>query len=149
MKPKITWYVVVNSNRARILPGLPAPRTPALSEISMHGPNRKLRDVRPYRPVRSFASAGGGRRSAVDPGADPIEEDTRRFLIELATFLERKHEGKAFDQLVFVSPDDVLGLWRSIVSPQLKNCTAEEYRRNLMGLSPEELALAVRKLTSA
>lgn len=114
----------------------------------MEGPQRKLRDVLPDKPTRSFASAGGGRRSAVEPGTAPLEQDMRRFLGEVAEYLEREHKAKSFDRLVFIGPDEVVGLWRVTSPDALRSCVAHEYRKNLVGLPPEDLAAAVRKLVA-
>ena len=148
MKPKPTWVLVMNANSARILPRIAAPRTPAPPEMTMQSPQRKPWDAHHDRPARSFASTGDGRRSGVEPASDPIEEDTRRFLHEVADVLERKHRAGAFEHLVFVGPDEVLGLWRTIAPGTLQSCTTHEFHKNLVNLPPEDLAQALRTLMS-
>ena len=139
----------MNAHGARILRELPKVRTPAPDEISFDVPRRKLRDILPDRPARSFSSAGGGRRSSVEPATDPIQEDTRRLLREVVEFLERERKARSFERIVFIAPDKLIGLWRSNAPESLRDCVTQEFGKNLMGLSPEDRASAIRRLVAA
>lgn len=146
MKSTKTWYVVMNSNRARILRDLPRAHEALPAEITMQGRRRKMADVIQDRPTRSFASAGGGRRSAVEPGSDPIEEDARVFMHELQEFLTKEATAEAFDGLVVVAPSDALGLWRAHIPVALQDRIEQEIIRNLVSFSAPELVAALRAL---
>ena len=56
MEPKRVWYVVMNSNRARILRGLPPPHVAAEAELTMHSGRHKLREFLNDRPTRSYSA---------------------------------------------------------------------------------------------
>lgn len=148
MKPQRTWYLVMNSNRARILRDLPGAREPIPVEITMQGRRRHMAEIVEDRPARSFASSGGGRRSAVEPGSDPLLEDARNFLREVQDFLAEQSRARAFDGLVVIAPADTMGLWRSHVPEELQGRVTQEFIRNLIPFSARELVAAIRALTS-
>lgn len=148
MKPPRIWYLVMNAHRARILQALPEPRGPLPPEVTMHGRRRSMAEIIEDRPTRSFASAGGGRRSAVVPGSDPLEEDARAFMREVQDFLEENARSGAFDQLVVIAPAETLGMWRAQVSDELRGHVRSEIVKNLVRFSTRELVAAVRALQS-
>jgi protein required for attachment to host cells len=144
--PGDTWYVVLNSQHARILRDLRDTHDPEHYETTMGVPATALRDTQTDRPTRSFASAGGGRRSSVVPHGDPVREETLRFLRDVFDFLERRRMAGAFGQLVMVASPDVTGLWRQSLPAPLHPCIRREVTRNLVNLPSEELILAMRAL---
>lgn len=148
MKPDRTWYVVMNGGRSRILRSLPGSHEPTPAEITMQGSNRELRDVYDDRPTRSFSSAGGGRRSSVEPSSDPLEEDARIFIRDVQNYLEEQQRADAFDKLVVIAPANAIGRWRAEISDGLQARVQKEYVKNLMPLSSHELVGAIRALFS-
>ncbi|WP_417728786.1 host attachment protein [Roseovarius sp.] len=146
MKAAQTWYVVMNSNRARILRDLPGTHDPLPAEITMQGRRASMADIIEDRPTRSFASAGGGRRSAVEPGSNPLEEDSRAFLHDLQDFLTRAAATSSFDWLVVVASPDAMGMWRAQIPPDLKSRVKKEFVLNLVSFSARELVAALRAL---
>lgn len=149
MKNPRTWYVVMNSHRARILRNLPNPQEALPVEISLEGRRRKMTDVIQDRPTRSFASAGGGRRSAVEPGSNPLQEDARVFMHELQEFLTKEATAEAFDRLVVVAPSDAMGIWRTHIPEELKDRIHQEIIRNLVLFPGRELVAALRALVQS
>lgn len=146
MKNPRIWYLVMNAYRARILRELPGPRDPLPAEITLQGRRRRLVDILPDRPSRSFASSGGGRRSAVEPGSDPLEEDARNFMREVLAYLEKEAQAGAFEELVVIAPADTLGHWRAQVGEGLAARVRLEIVRNLVRFSGHELVAAIRAL---
>ncbi|MCB4457878.1 host attachment protein [Leisingera aquaemixtae] len=142
------WYVVMNTSRARIIRELPGARNQAAAEITMQSARRNLRDILHNKPTRSFASARDGRRSGVEPGADPLQEDARAFLREVLGFLDEQYRLHAFDGLVLIAPSGCVGLWRTELPGTLRECVRQEFQKNLVRLSSGELAAAVRALVS-
>jgi len=136
----------MNSNRARILRDLPGPHEALPVEITLQGRRRKMADVNQDRPTRSFASAGGGRRSAVEPGSHPLQEDARVFMHELQEFLTKEATAEAFDRLVVVAPSDAMGNWRAHIPEGLKDRVHQEIIRNLVPFAGRELVAALRAL---
>lgn len=138
------WYVVMNSNRARILRGLPEPHVAAGSELSLQSRHHKLRDHLDDRPTRSFSSGSLGQRSAVEPGSDPLREDLVHFLTDVQDFLTAELRANAFDGLVIVAPAEVIGLWRQVVNDPLAAAICAELRKNLVHLSAHDLIDVLR-----
>lgn len=147
MKRDRTWYVVMNAGRARILRGLPNERDPAQAEIILQGPRQNLRDRLQDRPARSFASCRDGRRSAVEPGTDPMHEDARRFLRDVFDFLLEQHRARAFDGLVLIGSPDIVGLWREEIPDTLRDCMRAEMKKNLVRWPAARLVPALRALS--
>lgn len=147
-KPRL-WVIVMNTHKARILHDLLEPHHPDHAETVLEGPDRKLRDVLRDRPGRSFASMGDGSRSAMEPGTDPLREDTLAFLRDVFDHLEKRHSAKEFDELALICPPDLLGLWREAVPDPLQGCMRHELTKNLLKLPEPELMPAVRALLEA
>jgi len=140
------WYLVMNSNRARILRGLPQPHEAAASELSLQSRHHHLRDHLEDRPARSFSSASPGRRSGVEPGSDPVREDTVRFLRDVQDFLTGECKAQAFDRLVVVAPPETIGLWREVLVEPLRSVIQSEVAKNLVRQSAHELVETLRRL---
>ncbi|MBF9029955.1 host attachment protein [Rhodobacterales bacterium HKCCE3408] len=145
MRPDRVWHVVFNGNRVRILRRLPGLHEAAETEITMQGPQHRLRDHLSDRPTRSYASVGG-RRSGVEPGSDPVAEDARLFVRDMVAFLEDQRSAGAFDGLVVVGSPDAIGLWRTEAGPELLAQVRLETVRNLVRLPARDLAIALRRL---
>lgn len=149
MKHERIWYVVMNSNRARILRGLPEPHAPAASELSLQSRHLRLRDHLQDRPTRSFSSGSPGRRSAIEPSSDPLREDLLRFLHDVQDFLAGERQADAFDGLVVVAPDEVIGLWRQALKDPLASAIRTELHKNLIHLSAHDLIEVLRDMPKA
>lgn len=139
------WYLVMNSNRARILRGLPLPHE-AVAELSLQSRPHHLRDHLQDRPTRSYSTASPGRRSAVEPGSDPVRDDTLRFLRDVQEFLTAERISQAFDALVVVAPPETLGLWRDGLKEPLQSAIRAEVPKNLIRQSAPELVETLRQL---
>lgn len=143
------WYLVLNSNRARILRGLPAEHEPDGAELSLQSRHKHLRDHLQDRPTRTYSVGSPGRRSRVEPGSDPVREDTFRFLREVAEFLDNERRADAYDGLVVVAPPETLGLWRETIGEPLAATIRDEVAKNLMRQSAHDLVKTLRDLGSA
>ena len=83
-----TWALVINGARCRILRGLAVDGDEVSAELVLRSESRHLRDIMSDKPGRSFASAGGGRRSAMEYASDQIAEDRREFIRQVIALLE-------------------------------------------------------------
>lgn len=144
MEPKRIWYLVMNSNRARILRGLPLPHVAADAELALQSGRQKLRDFLNGHPTCSYSSSPPDHRSAIHLASDPVREDTIRFIRDVLDFLTAQRKADAFDELVVVAPDDTLGLWRDEVSAPVAETIRGEVAKNYVRLTPVELGTAIR-----
>ncbi len=142
MTKKPHWYLILTSTRARIVRGLPAAGEPVLPELVLRAPNRKLRDIMAAKPGRSFSSGSAGRRSAIEPGSDPIRQDAVDFVHEVIATLEALRSAGDFHSLTIFAAPDMLGLLRQDVPSRLKPLIAGEFAKNL-GSVPESQLPAV------
>ena len=147
MLKQTLWYIVMNNHEARILRDLRNSHDPDHEETVLGGDERHMRDVLRDRPARSFASFGGGRRSAVEPASDPLAEDSRQFLRDMFHFLEKRQAAGAFDGLILIGAADIIGLWREMVPQNLHRTVQRQYIKNLVGLPSKDIVPAVRDLT--
>ena len=135
-----SWALVLNGTRCRVLRGLSGSDKDAPSELVLRSEARNLRDIMSDKPGRSFASKGEGRRSAMDYGSDPIAEDQRDFLRQIIALLESHRRAGDFDQLAIFADQDMLGHLRKMMPQSLTDLVICEVPKNLLHLSPQELA---------
>lgn len=140
------WYLVMNSNRVRILRGLSAEHEALGAELSLQSRHHHLRDHLQDRPTQSYSSASPGRRSGVELGSDPVRDDTLRFLRDVQDFLIDEQKAQAFNTLVVVAPPETLGLWREVLAEPLQSAIRAEVPKNLIRQSAHELVETLRQL---
>lgn len=138
-----TWALVLNSARCRILRGLGADGGEVPAELVLRSESRHLRDIMSDKPGRSFASAGGGRRSAMEYASDQIAEDRRDFLRQVIALLESHRCAGDFDRLAVFAEHDMLGYLRQMIPRALADLVILEEPKNLLHLSVQELAEVV------
>lgn len=140
-----TWALVLNHARCRVLRGLSARSGDALEELVLRAESRKLRDIMSDKPGRSFASAGGGRRSSMEQSSDPVAEDQREFIRQIIALLESHRRAEDFDRLMIFAEHDMLGYLRQMMPRTLTDLVIREVPKNLLNLSKQELAEAVSR----
>jgi protein required for attachment to host cells len=134
-----TWALAINSSRSRILRGLSLGDEEAPAELVMRSEARNLRDIMSDKPGRSFAAAGGGRRSAMEYSSDLIAEDQRDFVRLVLAVLESHRRAGEFDRLAIFAEHDILGHMRQLMPPALREMVICEIPKNLLHLSAQEL----------
>lgn len=144
MEPKRIWYLVMNSNRARILRGLPLPHVAADAELTLQSGRQRLRDFLNDHPTCSYSSTSPDQCSAIDLGSDPVREDTIRFISDVLDFLAAQRKANAFDGLVVIAPTGTLGLWHDEVTAPVAETIRCEVAKNYVRLTPIELVTAIR-----
>jgi protein required for attachment to host cells len=140
-----TWALVLNGARCRILRGVSRKGDVAPTELVLRSESRNLRDIMSDKPGRSFASAGGGRRSAMEYGSDPVAEDQREFMGQVIALLESHRRAGDFDKLVVFAEHDMLGLLRHMMPQSLADLVIREVPKNLLHLSAQDLAEVVSR----
>ena len=144
MKAKITWVLVADGARARIVRGLATDAEAAdrPEDLVFEIDHKQLREIMADRPGRSFASEGA-RRSAMEYGSDPVAEQEAAFAGMLLGELERRHAAGEFDRLGIVAEPRMLGLIRQKLSPQLGRTVVKEISKDWTKLPPGELRKAI------
>lgn len=140
-----TWVLVVNGARCRILRGIPEGGDDALAELVLRSESRNLRDIMSDKPGRSFASAGGGRRSAMEYAGDPIVEDQQEFIRQIIALLECHRRAGDFEKLAVFAEHDMLGHLRRMMPRTLADLVIREVPKNLLHHSAQELADVVSR----
>ena len=140
MKPKITWILIADGARARI--------------VANDGPNKGVRQVEGAdfrtdhsasgeltsdRPGRTFDSAGSARH-AMEPGSDPHRQAKRAFADTVASFLHDQAMDKSFDRLIVVAPAKSLGDLRAAMTDPVRALIYAEKTKDLTQIPNDELA---------
>lgn len=133
-KQKTLWIVVADGARARFFTldqersGLASAGIPDLVSAEVHG---HARDLKSDRPGRSFSTAGGGTRHAVEPRHDYHKSVKHKFSAELAQLLEDARRKRRFEALVLVAPRRSLGELRGLLTQGVKAMLREEVPKDL------------------
>lgn len=138
--PFKTWALVINGARCRVLRGLAAHGDQAHAELVLRSEARNLREIMSDKPGRSFASKGGGRRSAMEYASDPIAEDQKEFIRHVISLLESHRRAGDFDRLAVFAEHEMLGRLRQMMPKTLTDMVIREVPKNLLHLSVQELA---------
>lgn len=139
-----TWALVINGARCRIVRGLSNSAEDALAELVLRSESRNLREIMSDKPGRSFASKGGGRRSAMEYASDPIAEDQRDFIRQAIALLESHRRAGEFDKLAVFAEHDMLGHLRRLMPRTLADLVIREEPKNLLHLPAHELLEVVQ-----
>lgn len=145
MPVKLTplWAAVMNAERVRIVRDLqpqaghetPTPPDEIVFEIDV----KSLDEIMADKPGRSFASAGGGRRSSMEYASDPVADASRALLRDAIARLESHRQDGDFDRLAVFADPSALGEWRKLVPPALAATVIKEVAANHLKLSPHDL----------
>jgi protein required for attachment to host cells len=139
MKKKVTWFLVADGARARILmnDGVGKGLQPAVNgEFSR--PLPPTREIGTDRPGRSQPRGVAGRH-AFTPHIDWHEFEKEKFGREMARVLDQAAERAAFDRLVLVAPPRALGNLRSALGPKTRSLVHAEIDKDLTNLPVDAL----------
>ena len=141
---KKTWALVSDGVRARILRDLEDGGAQApIERFVSKAKSTHLRDYLSDKAGRSFASGAAGRRSAMEPGSDPVLRDMQDFAQETLSVLEDHYQkGDMTGLAVFAAPK-MLGVLRREISASLKAVVILERDLNLINLPEADLRAAV------
>lgn len=144
------WGLAINSTRCRVVRGLSNRDGSAPAELVLRSEARNLRDIMADKPGRSFASAGGGRRAAMEYASDPVAEDQREFVRQVIALLESHRRAGDFDKLAVFAEHGILGHLRQFMPQSIRETVICELPRNLLQLSEQDLPKAIlRELANA
>lgn len=138
----ITWIVVADGARARFFVRskgahklLPA-RNADLIAVESRG---HARDLKSDKPGRSYSSARGGVRHALEPPHDYHKLEKRKFSACVADALDAACENGEFDHLILVAPRRTLGEMRKLMSPRVQGCLRREIAKELTAETPARI----------
>lgn len=140
MKAKVTWILLADGATAKVFQF--AGRSQglvALDDLMFDQEPLKAGEIMADRPGRSFASGSDG-RSAMEYSSDPVAVRERRFVEGVADTLKRKHQEKAFDQLIVAAAPTALGDLRNAFDKNLKSAIVAELPKDLTNLPTPQLA---------
>ena len=140
------WYLVLDATTARIVRGLADTAEAGRPEIVIRSPVHPLREIMADKPGRSFASAGGSRRSSYEYASDPVKEGRRAFVRSSLALLEQHRRDGEFDALIVAAAPRMLGLLRDEMSAQLRQLVQREIDKDLSGLDQPELLTALARV---
>lgn len=140
-----TWALVMNSAHCRVLRGVFAKGDDALGELVLDSEAKDLSQIMSDKPGRSFASKGGGRRSAMEYASDPVADHQRAFIRQALDLLEGHRRAGDFDKLAIFAEHDMLGHLRQLMPQPLRDTVIREVPKNLLHLSEHELSEAVSR----
>ncbi|VAW18780.1 hypothetical protein MNBD_ALPHA12-2305 [hydrothermal vent metagenome] len=131
MKPVITWILIADGARARILEhkGLGS-GVAALKGMEFSAERLKSSEIMADKPGRAFASNGAS-RSAIEPKTDPVAKREADFMAMLAGVLNEKQTSAAFDRLVLIAAPRALGDLRKSLSEPVREIIYAELAKDL------------------
>ncbi|MET4699094.1 protein required for attachment to host cells [Constrictibacter sp. MBR-5] len=139
MHPTITWILVADGQRARIVenggPGKGLQPVTPEPLVNSDPPSRNLGTDRPGRVSESV----GGARHAIEPRTDPHRDQKRRFAQELADRLDRAAGEGAYTRLILVAPPQMLGDLRDVLTERARALVAAEIDKDLTKADDREL----------
>ncbi len=138
MKAKVTWILIADGATAKVFEHRPREGFTAVDDLMFAQAPLRASDIEADRPGRSFSSVGHG-RSAIEPSSNPVAVRERRFVERVAEELERKHQDKAFDQLIVAAAPTALGDLRPAFSKGLKELIVAELPKDLTNLPTPQL----------
>jgi protein required for attachment to host cells len=131
MKNKVTWILVADGARARLLvnEGYNSGLEPALAEEFI-ADNRPSGDLVSDRPGRTFDRGGQGRHAMESP-TDPHRHEQQIFAQSLAHLLEEQRLKRSYDQLIIVAPPKALGDLRAEFTKAVSDMVINELNKDL------------------
>lgn len=139
MKPNITWILVADGGRARVLTNSgPGKGMTQVEGLDFQDQHLRARDIDTDRPGRSYSSAGHG-RSAIEPHSSPVEQREMAFVGKLAELLEARRSAGEFQRLVIVASPVALGELRGVMSEPLKAAIVATLPKDLTKVPTAEL----------
>lgn len=139
MKKKITWILVADGARARILrsEGWGSGLEPALDKEFI-GDRRPTREIGAERPGRTRPSSTG-QPAAMEPKADWHRLEKAQFAKSLSHILDEAALANRYDRLVLCAPPQALGDLRAALGKQAHDRIVAEINKDLTSLPLDEI----------
>lgn len=141
-KPIPTWVVVADASRAEIFALRETDGTRRLHSTGSLDDTKLARhsaDLKSDKPGRSFSSASGGVRHAVEPKHDYHKLQKHDFAREIVASLEKAFDAHQFERLVLVAPDRMLGELRNLLPHKMQKCVWHSFPHEYSKMSADEI----------
>lgn len=141
-KSKPTWIAVMDGSQARFFALRRAEDGQVFEEVALPLAAKHLKKPRVLRddkPGRSFSSAGGGVRHAVESHTDYYKLEIAGFVREVAGTLDAALAERRYERLVVVAPPRILPELRKHVTPRVRETLAHEIAKNFANLATDAL----------
>jgi protein required for attachment to host cells len=144
MRRTVTWVVVADHQRARVLMnGGPGRGLQPVAGMDLQTHLKAARDIAADRPGRSFESRGK-LRHALQPRVDPHRQAAERFVERVAISLTAALRKGRYDRLVLVAPPRALGEFRKLLPASVKEKLIGEIGEDLTKAPTAALSRHVR-----
>ncbi|MDE2228086.1 MAG: host attachment protein [Alphaproteobacteria bacterium] len=139
MKNPVTWYVLADGAKARIVtrPEASASYVVVFAEDSA-GAHARSRDIVTDRPGHTQESVGSARH-AVEPRHDAHRMEEARFLRSIVAHVNRESARGSFDRLVIYVAPRCLATFRAGLEPATAKKLYGEYAKDLTKVPLAEL----------
>ena len=139
MKKPVTWYVLADGARARIVtrPDSSAGYVVVFAEDAAAA-HVRAREIVSDRPGHGQESAYSGRH-AIEPRHDPHRLEETRFLRSVVAHINRESARGSFDRLVIYAAPRCLALLRAGLDPATGRKLHGEYPKDLTKIPLSEL----------
>jgi protein required for attachment to host cells len=139
MKPHITWILVADGERARVLQNLgPGKGLSAAMNGEFFQNLSPSRALGTDRPGRAFESASVARH-AYEPRTDFHRAQKQTLCKQMAEMLNRGAREKSYERLVLVVPPQILGELRQFLDDHAKNRIIGEVKKDFTHLAIHDL----------
>lgn len=136
------WIVVADAARARIFAcnGRACQGLHEAEALSHSESRIQNRDLVSDRPGRSWSSASGDARHAMQDSTEPAVTERNRFARQLADRLKAAYNEGAYKHLVIVAAPSFLGALRETLDPGVSKAVSVEVSKNVTKVErPEAL----------
>ena len=139
MKPHITWILIVDGERARLLQNLgPGKGLSRAINGEFFYDTRATRDLGTDKPGRSFESASAARH-AYEPKVDWHRAEKQVLCKEMAKIVNQGALEKSYERLVLIAPPQILGDLRQMLDDHAKSKIIGEMDKDLTHIPDKEI----------
>lgn len=139
MKKTVTWILIADGTQARVLEHAgPGKGLATIKGLDWSIPPLQTQDINADRPGRAHSSVGSG-RSAMEPRTDPAQHREAEFVRTVASVLDDKAKGGAYDRLVIAAAPIALGNLRKALSEHVKKTVVAELDKDLTNVPTPQL----------
>lgn len=147
MKPIITWVLIADGARARVLEASGPGRGLEETGAEMEGTTKPARDLVTSRPGRTFDIGGPGRHAMESP-TDPKVHAEAEFLRGVIARLDDEAKTDAFDRLILVAPPKALATLRQNLPKRLSDRVTGELAKDLTNIPDPDLPPLLRDVVA-